>query len=80
MALVFALLALGPLLQINGRYRFSLDNLLPEGVTLPLPFTLLHFIPFVNANRAPNRSSVILMLALAVLAAFAASWLLRRHR
>jgi hypothetical protein len=75
-ALVFGLLALGPLLQINGRYRFSLDSLLPEGVTLPLPFTLLHFIPFVNANRAPNRSSVILMLSLAVLAAYAVSWLL----
>jgi hypothetical protein len=74
-ALIFALLALGPLLQINGLYRFSLDNLLPEGVTLPLPFTLLHFIPFVNANRAPNRNSVILMLALAVLAALAASWI-----
>jgi hypothetical protein len=72
-ALAFALLALGPLLQINGRYRFSLDNLLPEGITLPLPFTLLHFIPLVNANRAPNRSSVILMLALAVLASCAAS-------
>jgi hypothetical protein len=75
-ALVFGLLALGPLLQINGRYRFSLDSLLPEGVTLPLPFALLHFIPFINANRAPNRSSVILMLALAVLASYAVAWLL----
>jgi hypothetical protein len=75
-ALVFGILCLGPLLQINGRYRFSLDNLLPEGVTLPLPFALLHFIPFVNANRAPNRNSVILMLALAVLAAWGAAWLL----
>ena len=49
---------LGPLLQINGRYRFSLDNMLPEGVTFPLPFTLLHFIPFINGNRAPNRNCV----------------------
>ena len=57
-ALVFGVLALGPLLQISGRYRFSLDNMLPEGVTFPLPFTLLHFIPFINANRAPNRNSV----------------------
>ena len=30
-ALVFGVLALGPLLQISGRYRFSLDNMLPEG-------------------------------------------------
>ncbi len=77
-AFVFGVLALGPLLQINGRFRFSLDNLLPEGVTLPLPFALLHFIPFVNANRAPNRTSVILMLALAVLAAYGAAWLLSK--
>jgi hypothetical protein len=75
-ALVFAVLALGPLLQIGGRYRFSLDNLLPDGVTLPLPFTLLHYIPFINANRAPNRNSLILMLALSILAAYAVAWLL----
>jgi hypothetical protein len=77
-ALIFGVLALGPLLQINGRYRFSLDSLLPEGVTFPLPFALLHFIPFINANRAPNRNSVILMLALAVLAGMGAAWLLER--
>ncbi len=75
-ALAFGVLVLGPLLQINGRYRFSLAGLLPEGVTVPLPFTLLHFIPFINANRAPNRNSVILMLALAMLAAYGAAWLL----
>jgi hypothetical protein len=75
-ALVFGVLALGPLLQINGRYRFSLDGMLPEGVTFPLPFALLHYIPVVNANRAPNRNSAILMLALAALAAFGVSWLL----
>ena len=77
-AIVFGVLALGPLLQISGRFRFSLDNMLPEGVTFPLPFTLLHFIPFINGNRAPNRNSVILMLALAVLAGYGAAWLLGR--
>jgi len=77
-ALVFGILALGPLLQIAGRYRFSLDNLLPEGVTLPLPFTLLHFLPFISANRAPNRNSTILMLALAVLAGYGVAWLLAK--
>lgn len=80
-ALVFGVLALGPLLQVNGRYRFALDGLLPEGVTLPLPFTLLHYIPFISANRAPNRNSVILMLALAVLAGYGVAQLLSRvHR
>ncbi len=77
-ALIFGVLALGPLLQINGRYRFSLDNMLPEGVTFPLPFILLHFIPFVNANRTPNRNGLILMLAMAVLAAYGAAWVLSK--
>ena len=75
-ALLFGLLTLGPLLQIGGRYQFSLDNLLPSGITLPLPFVLLHYVPFFNANRAPNRFSLILMLALALLAAFGAWWLM----
>ncbi len=76
-AAVFGVLALGPLLQIGGRYRFAVGGLLPEGVTFPLPFTLLHFIPFISANRAPNRNSVILMLGLAALAAFGLAYLLR---
>jgi hypothetical protein len=75
-AVVSGVLVLGPLLQVNGSYRFSFDNLLPEGVTIPLPFTLLHYIPFVSANRAPNRNSVILMLALAVLAAYGVATLI----
>lgn len=77
-AVVFGVLVLGPLLQVNGRFRFSLDHLLPEGITFPLPFTLLHFIPFISANRAPNRNSVILMLALAVLAGYGVWCLLGR--
>ena len=75
-ALVFGILSLGPLLQIGGRYRFSLDRLLPEGVTIPLPFALLHFVPFLNANRAPNRFSLLVMLALSALVAFGAYRLL----
>ncbi|HEX9117045.1 MAG TPA: hypothetical protein VGA61_13335, partial [Anaerolineae bacterium] len=77
-ALVFGLLCLGPLLQIGGRYRFSFDNLLPDGVTVPLPFILVHYIPVLNANRAANRFSTVLMLCLAVLAALGAWWLLDR--
>jgi len=76
-AAVFAVLSLGPFLHISGRWRFDLD-----GVTtaFPLPFVLLHYLPFVRGNRAPNRNSVILMLALAVLAAYGALWLLSRLR
>jgi len=74
-AAIFAVFTLGPLLQIKGQFLFPLDNLLreqgiPQDVTFPLPFALLHYIPFLKANRVPNRFSVILSLALAVLVAY----------
>ena len=75
-ALLFAVFCLGPLLQINGRSRFNLDGL---EVTFPLPFVVLHYIPIVRANRVPNRFSVVLMLALAVLAGYGALFLLTRR-
>lgn len=78
LVLVFTLLALGPLLQINGQYRFDLDGLLPEGVTVPLPYALTHFLPVLNANRSVNRFGLVVMLALAVLVGYALDWLLRR--
>lgn len=75
-ALVFGLFCLGPFLQINGRYRFDLDGV---EATFPLPFALLHYLPIIKANRAPNRNSVLLMLALAVLVGYALAWLLQRR-
>lgn len=76
-SVVFGVLTLGPLLQINGRYRFDLDGL---ETTVPLPFAVLHFIPIVKANRAPNRNSVLLMLGIAVLVGYGLYWLLDRMR
>ncbi len=72
---VFVAFSLGPLLQINGRSVFDLDGL---AVNVPLPFIVLHYLPVIKANRVPNRFSVVLMLVLAVLAAFGALWLLER--
>lgn len=71
-ALLFGLFTLGPFLQINGEYRFDLDGV---ETTLPLPFALLHWLPVIKANRAPNRNSVLLMLALAVLVGYGLYWL-----
>lgn len=75
--IIFGLFTLGPFLQINGRYRFDLDGV---EATVPLPFALLHYLPIIKANRAPNRNSVMLMLGLAVLAAYALYWLQLRIR
>lgn len=72
-AAVFIVLALGPVLQILKRSTFDLDGLL---VNVPLPFILLHYIPVVSANRVPNRFSAVLTLALGILVAFAAYWIL----
>lgn len=84
-AALFALFSLGPLLQINGRFLFPLDDLLreqniPQDVTFPLPFALLHYLPIIKANRVPNRFSVVLGLALAVLAGYGGYWLLQKVR
>jgi hypothetical protein len=80
-AVAFAVFTLGPLLQVNGHFLFPLDNLLREqglaqDVTIPLPFALLHYIPIIKANRVPNRFSVVLSLALAVLVGYGVSYLL----
>ena len=72
-ALGFALLALGPLLHINGQSQFDLDGL---ETTVPLPFLILHYIPIIRENRVPNRYSILVVIALAVLVAYAVWWLL----
>lgn len=76
-ALTFGLFCLGPFLQINGRFRFDLDGV---EATFPLPFVLLHYLPIIKANRAPNRNSVLLMLALAVLVGYGLAWILQTRR
>jgi hypothetical protein len=76
-ALASGVLAMGPLLHINGRSVFDLDGLI---VNVPLPFLLLHYIPVVKANRVPNRFSAVLMLCLAVLVGFACHAILQRIR
>jgi hypothetical protein len=70
-AVVFGLFTLGPFLQINGEFRFDMDGV---EATFPLPYGLLHYLPIIKANRAPNRNSVVLMLALAVLVGYGVYW------
>jgi hypothetical protein len=74
-AAVSGILAMGPLLHVNGRSVFDLDGLL---VNVPLPFVILHYLPVVQANRVPNRFSAMLMLCLAVLAGLGCQIILRR--
>lgn len=53
MSLFFAILLLGPFLKIFKRWFITLD----EGiqVVMPMPFLILHYIPFLNGMRDPTR-------------------------
>jgi len=77
-ALLAAILSLGPLLKVNGQVvTFSADGV--QG-NVALPYALLLKVPLLALNRAPARINATLMLALAVLAAFGLAWLLARIR
>jgi hypothetical protein len=74
-ALVFAVLALGPVLQINGRVLSG----------FPLPYALLSPTIFGQFLRHPNRFNIVLALPISVLAALGwqavlARWSLWRWR
>lgn len=72
-AVGFAILAMGPLLHINGKSQFDLDGL---EVNFPLPFLILHYIPIIRENRVPNRYSILVVIALSILAAYAVWWIM----
>jgi hypothetical protein len=65
--LLFFLLALGPVLQINGsqiRWIFSPD------IPLLMPYRLIENLPIINISRSPDRFDMPLTLCLAVLAGY----------
>jgi len=75
--LTFFVLSLGPLLHVAGRAVFDLDGL---PVRVPLPFILLHYVPFIKGNRYPSRLIVIVVLCLAVLVGYALAELANGRR
>lgn len=72
-ALVTWVLSLGPVLQLNGETAFTGFK-----VTYPLPYLLLFDLPFFSIMRSPSRLTVLTMMALAILSAYAVASLLRR--
>jgi hypothetical protein len=65
-ALVFFLLALGPVLQVNGEQI--------RGV--PMPYAIVSYIPVLNISRSPDRFDMPFTLCLAVLAGYGVNVLL----
>ncbi|MBC7222979.1 MAG: hypothetical protein H5T59_01660 [Anaerolineae bacterium] len=65
--LTFGILALGPRAHWNGQV-----------VGPTLPFALLQEVPFFKGNRYPGRFGVVVLLCLAVLAAYGAAEVLSR--
>ncbi len=73
---VFVILALGPVLHINGR-----TDLLPGGGEITLPYAwLVRVVPFMDISRSVSRFDAVVMLALAVLAAAGLNRLAGRGR
>jgi len=75
-AVIFAILALGPLLHVGGQIRFG-------GIgPISLPYTLLaQIFPLLRISRSVSRFAVVVMLSLGVLAAAGSAWVLQNvHR
>lgn len=67
MTIIFALLALGPLLKVFGKTQFFLND---TEFTVALPYMLLYKVPFLDTARVPSRFVVLLMMCLAVVFAW----------
>jgi hypothetical protein len=82
-AVVAAVLSLGPALKVNGEVVSFAAQDAGGGsteITVALPYALLANLPLLSLNRAPARINATLMLALAVLSAYGLAWLLARVR
>lgn len=74
-AATFCVLALGPFLHVHGRDQFSIGG---RGMSVPLPYLLLHYIPVLEGMRVPSRFAELMMFALVMLAGYGLSALCRR--
>lgn len=72
LGLTSLVLSFGPILHVGGKNSFDLDGIV---VRFPMPFLFLHYVPFLGANRVPNRFSILVSVALGVLIAFGMSYL-----
>ena len=62
MLLISTILTFGPFLHINGR-----DHFLSSQISIPMPYLLTYYLPFLSAVRIPGRYGVMAMLFFAIL-------------
>jgi len=73
--LLFFLLALGPVLQINGA---QIKWLFSPNIPLVMPYQLIGELPVLNISRSPDRFDMPLTLCLAALAGYGLNVLMGR--
>ncbi len=73
-AVVFLILAMGPILHFWGKTEFQVSNI---HFKVPLPFVAIYQIPFIGDLRAPSRFSIFAMVCLVVIAGIALAQIFR---
>lgn len=75
LVLLFFLLALGPVLQINGS---QIQWIFSPQIPLVMPYKLIEGLPILNISRSPDRFDMPLTLCLSILAGYGVNVLLSR--
>lgn len=75
LTLAFFLLSLGPLLHIDGDFVFGIGD---WRFAVPLPYAAVPYLPLIKGARVAARFDIMVMLGLAVLAAFGVRYWLKR--
>ncbi|MEK7633234.1 MAG: hypothetical protein AAB437_00125 [Patescibacteria group bacterium] len=74
-SIVFFILTLGPFLHVFGHWTLTVD----EGIkiVIPLPYIILHYIPFLNNIRVPGRLIVGFIFFAYVVCAYLINYFLK---
>ncbi|KKP27084.1 MAG: hypothetical protein UR15_C0039G0002 [Parcubacteria group bacterium GW2011_GWA2_31_28] len=74
-SIVFFILTLGPFLHVFGHWTLMVD----EGIkiVIPLPYIILHYIPFLNNIRVPGRLIVGFIFFAYIVCAYIINYLLK---
>jgi len=77
-SIVFFILTLGPFLHVFGRWTLPVDG----GITIvfPLPYIILHYIPFINSIRVPGRLIVGFIFSAYIVSAYVINSLLGKQK